>query len=85
MVVSNSASRSGIPAGERKAVAVFNGAADQIHGGHGPQLRLVEIQAVGAVLGDQPGQIGAEPVKHRHEVVDDDLDAVFARLRMVVQ
>ena len=39
------------------------------------QFLLIEVQGVGAVLGDLPGQIGTQPVEHRHEVVDDDLHA----------
>ena len=68
------------PAGQGKAVAVLYGVAHQVHGGHGPQLRLVKVQAVGAVLWNQAGQVGAQPVKDGHEVVDNDLDAVFCQI-----
>ena len=64
-----------LPAGQGDAVAVIQSLLHQIHRGHLSQFLLVEVQGVGTVLGDLPGQIGAQPVKHRHEVVDDDLHA----------
>ena len=70
----------GLPARQGEAVGVFGRAADDLHRGHRAQLGLVVIQAVGAVLRDDARQIGAQPVQHRHEVVDDDLHAVLRQI-----
>jgi len=69
-----------LPTGQRKAVAVVNGIADQVHGRHGSQFLLIKIQAVGAVLRNEAGQIGAQPVKDRHKIVDNDLHSVFGQI-----
>ena len=69
-----------LPAGEREAVAVFYGALDYFERPHIAELRLVEVQAVRAVLRDDAGKVGAQPVEHRHEVIDDDLDAVLGEV-----
>lgn len=70
----------GFPAGKREAVAVFNGALDYFERPHAAELRLVKVQAVRAVLGDDTGKVGAQPVEYRHEVIDDDLDAVLGEV-----
>ena len=70
----------GLPARQGEAVGVFGRAADDLHRGHRAQLGLIVIQAVGAVLRDDARQIGAQPVQHRHEVVDDDLHAVLRQI-----
>ena len=69
-----------LPAGHGEAVGVFRGAAHDLHGGHISQLFLVVIETVRPVLRDLPRQICAQPVKHRHEVVDDHLDAILGQI-----
>ena len=68
------------PSRQGEAIAVVDGVAHQIHGGHISQLRLVKIQAVGAVLRDFPRQIGAKPVKHRHKIVYNHLHPIFGQI-----
>ena len=72
---SSSARRSGSQPGRLKPLefsAVRRTISDR---GHRAQLGLVVIQTVGAVLRNDACQIRAQPVKHRHEVIHDDLHA----------
>lgn len=69
-----------LPAGKREAIAVFYGALDYFERPHAAELRLVEVQAVRAVLRDDACKVGAQPIEHRHEVIDDDLDAVLGEV-----
>ena len=66
-----------LPAGQREALRIGGGAADDFHRAHFAQILLVEVQGVRAVLRDDTRQVGAQPVKDGHEVVDDDLHAVL--------
>lgn len=69
-----------LPSGKRESVAVCCGLADDLQRSHVAQVLLVKIQAVGAILRDQTRQVRSEPVKYRHEVVDDDFYAVFCQV-----
>ena len=69
-----------LPARQGEAVGVFGGLLHDLDRGHRAELLLVEVQAVGAVLRDLAGEVGAQPVEHRHEVVDDDLHAVLGEV-----
>ena len=69
-----------LPAGQGEAVGTLRRPPHNLQRGHASQLLLVIVQAVGAVLRDQARQIGAQPVQHRHEIVDNHLHAVLGEI-----
>ena len=65
-----------LPAGQGESLAAGRCPADDFQGTHVSQILFVKIQAVAAVLRDHPGQVRAQPVEYRHEVINDHLHAV---------
>ena len=69
-----------LPSRKGKSVAVLRRLFHDLKGSHIAQLSLVIIQAVGTVLLDNPRQVRAEPVKHRHKIVHDHLNAILGQV-----
>ena len=70
----------GLPSGQGESVGLFRRAAYNVHGGHVPQLFFVKIKTVGPIFGNRARKIRAQPVQHRHKIVDNDFDTVFRQI-----
>ena len=70
----------GLPARQGESVRILRSVFDNFERGHAEQFLLIEIERVRAVLRNFTRQIGAQPVEHRHKVVDDHLDPAFGQV-----